>query len=302
MSLLAPPPAFYQIEDRIDAIGQKYRGQRIVRGAMLFVAGLIAFSFVAALVAHFLGHGIWTRIVLGAWAAGVLLTAWRWLARPLLIRPDAVEVARFVESRVEGLHNGLTNGLLLSRRTDLAESPWLPEIFNEICENTAGKPLGAAVKMSDLAPLSYRLMGVVIPMIVIAMIFPKLFFHGWNQLFSPTAFVPTVGNAEIIDVQPKDVTVVTGQPLEITVVARCMNSPKAKLIFEKGEGAEAAATAPANAELIGSALVMETAGQKTDARSDLQYNYRMEHVDQPTRYRVEVAGTHSPWYTVTVVR
>ncbi|HWE04712.1 MAG TPA: hypothetical protein VG326_20060 [Tepidisphaeraceae bacterium] len=300
MSLLAPPPAFYQIEDRIDAIGQKYRAQRIVRGAMLFVAALVALSFAAALVAHFLGHGVWTRIVLGAWAGGVLLAAWRWIARPLLIRPDAVEVARFVESRVEGLHNGLTNGLLLSRRTDLAESPWLPEIFNEISENTFSKPLGGAVKMSDLAPLGYRLMGVVIPMIALAMIFPRLFFQGWSQLLSPAAFVPTVGNAEIIDVQPKDVTVVTGQPLEITVVARCANSPKAKLIFEKGDGAEASAVAPANAELIGSAAV--EAGQKSDQRSDLQYNYRLEHVDQPTRYRVEVAGTQSPWYAVTVVR
>ena len=303
MSVLAPPPAFYQIEDRIDAIGQKYRAQRIVRGAMLWVAGLVTASFVAALAAHFLRQGLATRVVLGAWALGMLYATWRWLARPLLIRPDAVEVARFVESRIAGLHNGLTNGLLLSRRQDLASSPWLPEIFDEICRVTGGKQLGDAVKMRDLSPLLLRLLAVIAPMLLLAGLFPNLFFHGWNQLLSPTAFVPTTGAAEIIDVQPKDTTVVAGQPLEVTVVARCPGSPKAKLIFDKGEGADPASAALASAELIPAPLLGAAAGQSSaTARSDLQYNCRLEHVDQPARYRVEVAGTQSPWYSVKVVR
>src|SRR5947207_421479 len=108
MSVLAPPPAYYQIEDRIDAIGQKYRVQRILRGAMLWLATLIAVSFAATLVAHFLGHGKWTRVVMGVWGGWAIVSAIIWLLRPLLIRPDAVAVARLIESRVEGLHNGLT--------------------------------------------------------------------------------------------------------------------------------------------------------------------------------------------------
>ncbi|HET6249360.1 MAG TPA: hypothetical protein VFE47_16810 [Tepidisphaeraceae bacterium] len=305
MSLLSQPPAYYQIEDQIDAIGQKYRVQRILRGAMLWAAGLIVVSFIAALAAHLIGHGFWTRVVLVAWSIWLIGSTWRWFIRPMLIRPDPIEVARFVESRVGGLHNALTNGLLLSRRTDLAKSAWLPEIFNEIATTAAAKPLAGAVKIRDLRPLSLWLLGIVIPLLAVVAILPNRFLHGWHQLLSPTAFVPTVGSAEIIDVQPKDVTIIIGQPLEISLVARCANSPKAKLIFARGEGADASAIVPAEAELIGSP-VMEgspTSSTKTgDSRADLQYSYRLDHVDAALRYRVEVAGTQSPWYAVTVVQ
>ena len=300
MSLLAPPSAYYQIEDRLDAIGQKYRVQLILRGVLIWLAALVAASFAAVLAANWLGHGMATRCLFGAWALFTIYSSWRWLVRPLLVRPSNVEVARFVEARIGGLHNGLTNGLLLSRREDLATSPWLPEILAEIADATGRKPIGDAVRMRDLSPITLRALAVVVPLLLVAFFFPRPFTHGWHQLLSPAAFVPKVGAAEIIDVQPKDVTVVAGQPLEITLVARCPGSPKARLIFEKGPGADAAALVPPSAELIGATLV--DAAQASDKRSDLQYNYRLEHVDQPTRYRVEVAGTQSPWYAVTVVK
>ena len=233
MSLLAPPSAYYQIEDRLDAIGQKYRVQRILRGVLLWMAALVVASFVGILAANWLGHGLATRTVAVIWALTVIFSTWRFLIRPLLIRPGNVEVARFIESKVEGLHNGLTNGLLLSGREDLATSPWLPEILSEIVDSTGRKPIGDAVKMRDLSPISLRVAAVIVPLLLIAIFFPRPFTHGWHQLLSPTAFVPKVGAAEIIDVQPKDVTVVAGQPLEITLVARCPGNPKAKLIFEK---------------------------------------------------------------------
>ena len=299
MSLLAPP-AYYEIEDRIDAIGQKYRVQRLFRGMLLWVGGIVVASFVAAMSAHFLGVGFWTRGVFVAWCLWILVTTGMWIVRPLLIRPDPVEVARFIESRIEGLHNGLTNGLLLSRREDLAQSPWLVEIFNEILQSANGKPLGNAVKIRDLGPLGLAFLSVVTPLLLIALIFPRPFVHGWHQLFHATTFVPQVGMAELLDVQPKDVTVIAGQPVEITVTARCPGNPKVKLIFEKGAGADATAVTPAFIDLIASTGV--ATGQHSEGRFDLQYTYRMDHVDQPMRYRVEVAGTQSPWYSITLVR
>ena len=44
MSQLVPDPSLLLIEDRLDAIGQKYRVQRIVRGAMLWIAGALMAS------------------------------------------------------------------------------------------------------------------------------------------------------------------------------------------------------------------------------------------------------------------
>ncbi|MDB5301370.1 MAG: hypothetical protein JWO87_3033, partial [Phycisphaerales bacterium] len=298
MTQLAPSPAYLHIEDQIDLIGQKYRGQRILRGAMLWVGMFIASTFAAVLLAHFIGQGVWARIALAVWCMTAAFSSWRWIIRPLLIRPDALEVARFVESRIPGLHNGLTNGLLLARRADIADSPWLPEIYDEISRNARARPLGSAVKIRDLGPLALRLLMVVVPLLLIALLLPKAFVHGFHQLLSPAAFVPKIGTAEILDVRPKDATIVAGQPLEITFTARCPGSPNARLIFDKAPGSDA--TALPSAEL--SASVLAAAYQRNDQRVDLQYNYRLDHVDQPARYRIEVAGTQSPWYTITLVR
>ena len=54
------------------------------------------------------------------------------VVQPDVTEPDPIRVARLIESKVGGLHNGLTNTLLLARREDLAASPWLPHIFDEV--------------------------------------------------------------------------------------------------------------------------------------------------------------------------
>src|SRR6476659_1924886 len=99
MTDFARSTAYPLIEDRLDAVGQKYRVQLIVRGVMLWVAGAIVSSIVAALVAHFAGAGTWSSVVLAAWIAWLLGSAGFWFFRPMLMRPQPVEVARLVESR-----------------------------------------------------------------------------------------------------------------------------------------------------------------------------------------------------------
>lgn len=293
-------PASVEIEDRIDAIGQKFRARQIVRGAMLFVAFATAASIIAAFAAHFTGQTFWTKALLAAWWGWIALSAWQWIARPLLIRPDPIAVARLVESRVEGLHNGLTNSLLLARRADIADSPWLPQILQEIAHTTETHPLGQAVKMRDLLPAARWLMLLVVPLLALAGLLPHTFAQGWQQMFHPAAFIPRTGSAENVTVLPGDVTLIAGQPLEITVSARCIGSPIGRLIFERlpADGFPTDAVMPQNAELSPAAL----AASADNAGANLQYTYRADRVDAPLRYRVEVAGTQSPWYAVTLVR
>ena len=302
MSLLAPPSSYDQIADRLDEIGQKYRAQRIMRGVVLWIAGAVVVWFAAALAAHVLGKGRLTYAVLLAWGAWMLYSTWHWFIRPLLIRPRDVEVARFIESRIDGLHNGLTNGLLLAQRDDLASSPWLTEIYNEIASNTSTKPLGSAVRLKDLVPLVLRASLVIAPLVLIAFLFPRPFFHGWSQLLAPDVRVPTQGGAQIIDVQPKDVTIILGQPLEITIVARCGKSPHARLIFEKVDGPDAAAEVPPIADLSPAATLATAASVAGDAATcDLQYNFHLDGVKGSLKYYVEVAGSQSQTYAVTAV-
>ena len=185
MTQIAPglhDPSFLVIEDRLDVIGQKYRVQRIVRGAALWVAFALATTLAAAAAAHWIGAGAWTRVVLVAWVGWLAASAVLWIVRPLLIRPDPVAVARLVESKVEGLHNGLTNALLLARAGDLSQSPWLPQIFEEVLRGTDARPLGEAVRMSDLKPLGIRLAVLVGVSLVVLALFRTPLAHGWRQL------------------------------------------------------------------------------------------------------------------------
>jgi hypothetical protein len=288
MTQLAHNPAFLQIEDRLDEIGQKYRGQRIVRGIILWLAGAVVATFAAGLAAHLIGdastgNSRWTWVVIGIWAMSIVATAVIWVIRPLMIRPTAVEVARLLEQRVEGLHNGLTNSVLLAEATDLHESPWLPQIFDEIRQTMSNRPISDAVKMADLGPVLMRSTLVALPLLLVMVIFSRSFGHGFQQMFHPAAFVPQVGTMKIVSVQPGDVTLVADQPLEISATASGPQTPDATLLFDDG-------TAPAT-------LAPSPADDNT-----LRYSYRVEHVSKSLKYRLEVGGTQSQWYAATVVR
>jgi len=288
MTQLTRHPAYLMIEDELDAIGQKYRVVKIVRGSALWVGGAGVSSVGAAALAHFSGAGRVAAAIFVVWMAWLAVSAGWWVLRPLLLRPRNVEVARLVESRVPDLHNGLTNSVLLARADDIADSPWLGVIYEEILTNARSKPLGAAVSLRDVRPLLTRLAMIVVGLLALCAV-PGIrasLGQGWRQMFNPTVFVPKVGRVRIIDIQPKEITLVAGQPLEITVLAEDPRKglPMAALLFEDAKLGKAELTPMATED------------------DRLRYGYRVEHVDQATRFRVEIEGTQSEWCDVKVVR
>ncbi len=288
MTQLAQHPAFLQIEDRLDSLGQKCRLHRMLRGAVLFTTIACAGTFVATGAVFLmsrdgLGAGSAGYGIAIAWALTLIAAAAWWLARPLLMRPRAIEVARMIETRVGGLHNGLTNALLLADREDVAANPWSPGIIDEIAGRTLNQPLGDVVRMSDHRTMFSRCAMVLVPMLIVALIWPGAFARGWRQMLSPTTFVPAVGAAEIVSVDPGNVTRVAGHPLEVTVVAKGPADSTAKLIFDHALPTVALASVAGNDEL-------------------LRFAGRVDHVDESLRYRVEVAGTQSEWLSVSIVR
>jgi len=282
MTQLAEFPALAGIEDQLDAVGQKYRVQRIIRGAILWAATAIAATWTAALAAHLAGGSAWTWIIDFLWLAILLGGATVWIVHPLLIRPKLAQVARLLEERVPGLHNGPSNSLLLAEAPDLADSPWLGPIFQEIHATLISHPTGDAVKLSDLSKIAFRAAGISALLTIVCFFFPTTFAHGWEQMFHPAAFVPQTGAMRILEVLPGDVTLVAGEPLEIMAKASGTAAPIGNLIFD---GATPAV------RLTPSAI-----------DGGLRYSYRMEHVDQTLRYRLEIGGTQSRWFTATVVR
>src|SRR5690606_37584535 len=79
-----------------------------------------------------------------------------------------------------------------------------------------------------------------------------------------------------------DVTLVSGQPLEISVVASGPQSPDARLIFDDGRDPAALPPTP-------------------HGESRLLYTYRADFIEASLRYRVEVGTSQTPWHSVTVV-
>lgn len=281
------------IEDRLDAIGQRYRVLRLVRGILLFVGGAIVASLVLGLAAHFVGQrtagqSAWLWAIVAVWGAWLVSSFAMWIGRPLIFRPRNMEMARLVESRVDGLHNTLTNSLLLPQSKDIAANPYVPAILDENLRNASDKPLDEAVKFSDLNRLAL-LVGLLVILFLGLIAVPSvrsMIGHGWRQMFNPTAFVPIQGSVEIIEVQPGDVTLIMGQPLEVTVIAKSTDPsalPAGRLIFDAEKKA---------VELVGSAA----------SEGKLRYSYRVEHVDASMKYRVEVGGTQSQWFNVNLVK
>lgn len=303
MSRLLRNPAFILIEDQLDALGQKYRVQLLLRGTLLWVASAAVSTFLATLAAHLLGTnlgagGKWIAADLALWLAWLTVSLGYWVIKPLVFRPDPLAVARLIETRIAGLHNGLTNSLLLARRDDIADSPWMPQIFEEILGSARSKSLGDAIKLADLGPLGLRLGCVIVPLVLLSLFPPvtRMLTHGWSQVLSPTKFVPKIGLVSKLEVQPGDITLVAGQPLEVTLLASGADlaaAPTARLIFD-GKLKEA--------ELIGTQTDNPDATPGGRDAQLLRYTYRLDHVDQPLRYRAEVGGTQSPWFTVNVVR
>jgi hypothetical protein len=286
MTQLAQNQAYLHIEDQLDAVGQKYRGMRILRGIILWISTAVVSSWVASLAAHFIGdatagHSSWNYVVLTIWAMVMIAATILFFIRPMMIRPGTVQMARLLESKMTGLHNGLTNSVLLAQRDDLQASPWLPQIFQEIHSTLSTQPIGDAVKMSDLNSVLFRSGLIVLPLLLSAMLFPRTFTHGWQQMLHPAVFVPKVGVMQITGVQPGNLTLVAGQPLEIEITATGPQTPEAKLIFDDG-------TKPVTLS-------------PTTADDTLHYTYRADHVDKSMRYRASVGGTETDWFSVTIV-
>src|ERR1700722_14912042 len=98
MTQLAEFPALAGIEDQLDAMGQKFRVQRIIRGGILWIAVAIAATWFAILAAHLVGAASggrsgWTWIIDFIWLAILLGGGIVWIIFPLLIRPKAAAVA-----------------------------------------------------------------------------------------------------------------------------------------------------------------------------------------------------------------
>ena len=147
MTQLASHPSYVRIEDQLHLVGQKYRLQRMARGAILAGTAILASTWVAAGAVSVVsrdgqGAGSLGYLIAALWIAACAFAVVWWIVRPMMLRPRSLEVARLIESRLAGLHNGLTNAILLADREDVAANPWSPNIIDEIADLMKVAPAG----------------------------------------------------------------------------------------------------------------------------------------------------------------
>lgn len=293
MSQLDTHASCLQILDRLDELGQKLRVVELARGGLRLVTTLLVVTPVAGLVAHLGGPGAWSYAAMATWLTTLALGVVAWFIRPMLIRPRPAQVARFVETRVPGLNNGLTNAVLLSRAADLQSSPFLGSIYDEVLQRSQATPLDDAIRLGELRPLLLRAMLIIAPTLLVSLLLRSPIAHGWRQMLSPEAFVPKTGLATILEVKPGNATLVVGQPLEITLVARDVPAGEPARLFTRS-----AETGPGGAE----AVVELSASSRDEQSGETRFAHRIEHVDAPLTYRLEVAGSQTERFEVRTVR
>lgn len=285
-SIPSPSPALILIEDQLDAVAQKYRSLLILRGALLWVASAILSILLSCLIAPLFGPGYACRLLLLLLAGWFIFSFYHWILKPILFKPDPLLIARMIESQFPALHNGLTNSLLLSQASDIQSSPWLKEIFNEIWNSINASPIHSAIPFKSLRKF-FILLGAVCLAALLLFSIPPMRHHllwGFNQLRHPRIEAPKIGSVTILEVSPDTITLVAGQTLEIRVLAADPDHamPPAILTFDPPDFQPV--------DLI-----------PTSPDGQLHYAHHTPPIHHPLQFRVEIAGTQSPWHVVNVV-
>ena len=283
MSTLTNHPAYAQVEDLLDSVGQRYRVFLLLRGGILFLAFTIALVIPAAFLASFFGPGLLTRSIAIATLLALAAALLYWIGRPLIFRPRSLAIARMIEQRIPGTHNGLTNLVLLAHADDLSANPWMDEIFREIASGVSQRPLASAVRFADLRKPALIAWGIALPILALGLLFSGQLVHGASQIARPGDFVPMQGAVELLEVHPGNATVIKGRPFELTAIAKGTGEFPAQVIFEDQ---------PQPLPMAGS----------NDPDGRRRFTFIRDHVDESTRYRINAGGTESAWYNITAIR
>ena len=294
MTTLTDYRAYYEVLERVDEVQARLRRLRIAEGIFALLAVACAAMLLATLAQGYLRFGPAGRLAL-LLVAG--LTAgfafWRTILTALRDDLNEKQVARYLEMHLPELGNSLINTILLAERAD----EWSPVLV----ERALGEAAAAAHGVDLTAALSPRrakrravaaaAAGFLLGVFVVAE--PGRFFSAAMQVLLPFSKVPSVGNVQILSVRPGNIVLAQGEPLEIEAV---IADPKGRLYEGFFEWTE-----PAFAEAAAGGEVLRKPLLRDAARPD-RFTYRIPQVLRSFDYRLNVGGTETRFFTVTLRR
>jgi hypothetical protein len=222
--------------------------------------------------------------------AGVLGTLWLGVAvlvvaRPLLWRASAAEIARFAEGALPEVRNDLINAVLLADDHQQASPELVASAIDEAEQHIRSVDLSMSLSRRPLRNWAIGAGLAVVMLVAFAALQPRAMARGLAAIFSPGQYVPAVNDLELFSLEPGDTTCFAGE--NVTVTARIAN--------------------PEHQKLAARLLVdgrQPTPMLATDGYAT--FSASLGSLDDDTRYAVEIGESRwpedRPWYNVTVLR
>lgn len=265
-------------------LAELLRGLALMLGvvsAVLLVAAALEAGFWFAPGPRF--FFFWTFILGGLGLAGYFLLAPLLRLVGWLRGPSEAGMAQRIGRHYPEVSDRLTNLLQLADgRRSVAPEPLLDGAISELGQRVETVPFEQVEDFAHAKRIGRWAAFPVLGLLFFLIAAPSVFLDATGRLFAPnTLFQPPAPFR--LDVQPGDVELVKGEPLDLTVQAFGQALPQRVRFAWQQDG--------------------ETHTDIFDALPDSTgaFTHRLINVRQSLRYRVLAGAVESPWYTATVV-
>jgi hypothetical protein len=214
------------------------RASLLVEGALAVIGTAAGALVVLAALDNLFTFPAGLRIAgLLLWVGAVGLVLWWKLIRPLVARWSDDRVAVRIESRVQGLDNGLINAVQLSREHhDGVEATFTEALVDGVAREAYRVRKGRIVDWRALRRTALVAGGTVGAVVLYVLLFPGYLANAMQRYTSPGTFVPPLSSIRLI-VEPGDATVVRGEAFEVAATAE--GGIPSEVRIRTGDGREA---------------------------------------------------------------
>ncbi|NOZ21571.1 MAG: DUF4175 domain-containing protein [Planctomycetes bacterium] len=274
-----------QILFQIRRTKRLWRNTSITEGLLTFLLLLFALVLPLVLLESLFHFSAWIRIAffvilvgVGAWAVVV------YVFKPILAIPSDEEVALKIEAAFPETSNRVINTVRLGKDPLAQSRSMVGEVMIEAAQGVAGIDFDACVDRSRCIKRGAIVGALGLALMVFFAASPARFRNALSRILAPTSDIPAMGRVALGKVEPGDCELLAGSDLTI----------KAKIAGKGGEEYDAFVFfTPKDGRKRGYPLSPEGGGV---------YSYTMPGVRSSLRYYVEIGGTESRKYTVTIVR
>lgn len=227
------------IDSQLSRVRRHIRITDLIAGVMIWLAGVLAFLIVMAVIDHWMiGLGIVGRcLALLALIAG---SAWYLTVHvvPLLVRRiNPAYAAQTIERGEPNLKNSLLNYLLLRRDNPSMHAVVYQALQQRAASDVSKIEVDQTVDRSTLIRAGYVLAGIMAVTAAYKIASPKDPFQTVRRIASPWSDIARPARVTIEGLEPGDADVIQGQSVEVSAIVRgTRGSEEIKVVYSSADG------------------------------------------------------------------